>query len=136
MQQRYQPMHNASEIPSHDLATHSQSRWLHALEENLRLQVLNLRLPFARARKQYPPSTIIHLSEKDFRLILCVGKVRGADDKGCQIEHDPWVLGVDVVLDVILPGVGRGWPIKRYIRLCQQVLMWKIRQNVRIAFQR
>jgi len=99
-------MHNASENPSHSLATHSQSRWLHALEKNLRLQMLNLRLPFARARKQYPPSPIIHLREKDFRLVFCVGKVCGTDDKGRQVEHDPWVLGVDVVLDVILPGVG------------------------------
>jgi hypothetical protein len=36
---------------------------------------------------------------------VCIGGIRGADDEACEVKFYKGVFGVDVVLDVVLPGV-------------------------------
>jgi hypothetical protein len=38
--------------------------------------------------------------------VLCILEIRCTDDEGGEVEHNKRILGVDVMLYVILPGIG------------------------------
>lgn len=76
------------------------------LEQSLKLQIVEVRLPLARSWKRYSPATVLHLLEKNCRFSLRIFRVCCADDKGCEVEEDEGVFGIDIVLNVVLPCVG------------------------------
>jgi hypothetical protein len=75
-------------------------------EQSLKLQIVEIRLPLPRPWKRYSPAAVLHLLEKDCRFALRIFRVCCADDKGCEVEEDEGVFGIDVMLNVVLPGVG------------------------------
>jgi len=75
----------------------------------LEFQLIDVRLPVARLGKRDPPAPIFHFLKQICGFALRIFDIRGADSEGSQVEHNVRELGVDVVLDVVLPGVcGRG----------------------------
>lgn len=88
-----------------------------ASKQRVELQILDLRFPLARTRQRDSPTAVFHLFKQCSGLVLCVVYVGRANDEGGEVEHDEGKLRVDVVLDVVLPGVGGGGAIER----CKQM---------------
>jgi hypothetical protein len=80
--------------------------WSDPFEQHIQLQILNIELPLAWFRKRYPPASVFHLFQKYCGLVRRVFHVRGANGECCKVKHNPRELGIDVMLDVVLPGVG------------------------------
>jgi hypothetical protein len=81
--------------------------WPDTLKQSIQLQVIEFCFPLPWSWQRYPPTSILHLLEQCDGLMLCILEIRCTDDEGGEVEQNERILGVDVMLYVVLPGIGR-----------------------------
>jgi hypothetical protein len=96
-------------------------RRANTVEQLIQPQLLDVASPFMHSWQRDPSPSILHPFKYGSHLAFTVLLVCGADDESGKIEHYEGVLGVEEVLNIVLPGVSgtgavEGWNAYQWMR--------------------